>query len=160
MDWFSQLLDWMRDHAWQSWLTLALALGVVELVSLDLIMIMLASGAVTGMLAALLGAPFLAQFLIAIATAVAMLVVVRPAAKRRLFHAPDLTLGHSKLLGVQGMVTEEITPLAPGRVKVAGEVWTAEPYDETLTIAVGQAVEVLEIRGATALVHPVAQLEA
>ena len=44
-------------------------------------------------------------------------------------------------------------------VKVTGETWTAQPYDETLTIAPGETIEVLEIRGATAYVHPIPRLE-
>ena len=57
------------------------------------------------------------------------------------------------------MVTERITGLEPGRVKLGGEIWTAKPYDETLVIEPGSTVEVLEIRGATAYVHPCTELE-
>ena len=72
---------------------------------------------------------------------------------------PELSLGHGKLVGRQGIVTEEISGLTAGRIKLAGEFWTAEPYDDTTSIAAGETVEVLEIRGATAVVHPVARLE-
>jgi membrane protein implicated in regulation of membrane protease activity len=57
------------------------------------------------------------------------------------------------------MVTERITGLEPGRVKVGGEIWSAKPYDDTMAIDPGSTVEVLEIRGATVYVHPVASLE-
>ena len=56
-------------------------------------------------------------------------------------------------------MTETVTALAPGRVRLAGDVWSAQPYDETLTIEPGETVEVFEIRGATAYVHPVPRLE-
>ena len=42
---------------------------------------------------------------------------------------------------------------------MAGEIWTALPYDEHLTIAPGETVEIFQIKGATAYVHPVATLE-
>ena len=61
--------------------------------------------------------------------------------------------------GQQGVVTERITGLEAGRIKLAGEIWTATPYDDTIAIEPGQTVEVLEIRGATAYVHPVPSLE-
>ena len=67
-------------------------------------------------------------------------------------------LGTNKLVGQQGIVTEELTAHHPGRVKLAGEVWSACPYDETTTIAPGVTVEVFAIRGATAYVHPVGEL--
>ena len=66
---------------------------------------------------------------------------------------------HGKLVGQQGMVTERITGLEAGRIKLAGEIWSAKPYDDTLSIEPGSTVEVLEIRGATAYVHPVPSLE-
>ena len=40
-----------------------------------------------------------------------------------------------------------------------GEIWSAQPYDETLTIEPGETVEVFEIRGATAYVHPIPRLD-
>ena len=46
-------------------------------------------------------------------------------------------------------------PSSPGRIRLAGEIWSAAPYDENLTIEPGETVEVFEIRGATAYVHPV-----
>ena len=56
-------------------------------------------------------------------------------------------------------MTERITAIEPGRVRLAGEIWSAAPYDEHLTIEPGETVEVFEIRGATAYVHPVPTLE-
>jgi membrane protein implicated in regulation of membrane protease activity len=88
-----------------------------------------------------------------------MLAVVRPSIARRLHGGPELSLGHDKLVGRRGVVTEEITGLQTGRIMLAGEVWSAAPYDETLTIAPGETVEVLQIRGATAYVHPLPRLE-
>jgi len=90
---------------------------------------------------------------------VACLALVRPALVKRLHSGPELSLGHGKLVGQQGIVTERITGLEAGRIKLSGEIWSAKPYDETLTIEPGNTVEVLEIRGATAYVHPVPSLE-
>ena len=151
-------MDWFRDHLWETWLGLAIVLGVAELFSLDLILLMIAAGAGVGMVAALVGLPFLAQALLASAAALASLTLVRPTLVRRLHTGPTLRLGHGKLIGQQGQVTVEISGREPGRVKVGGEIWSASPYDETSTIAVGETVEVLEIRGATALVISIPQL--
>ena len=41
-------MDWLSDNLWAGWLALAVALGALELVSLDLFLIMLAGGAVVG----------------------------------------------------------------------------------------------------------------
>ena len=152
-------MDWIRDHLWETWLALSIGLGVAEMFSLDLILAMLAAGAVIGMVAALLGLPVFVQILAALAASPAMLAFVRPAFVKRLHGGPELSLGHGKLVGTRGLVTEEITGLAPGRIKAGGEIWTALPYDENLRIAPGETVEIFEIKGATAYVHPVPTLE-
>jgi membrane protein implicated in regulation of membrane protease activity len=152
-------MEWFQDHLWQVWLGLAIVLGVAEMFSLDLVLIMLATGALAGMGVALVGGPEVLQLLAAAGVSVAMLGVVRPNLARRLHGGPDLQLGPGKLVGKQGTVTQTITALNPGRVNLGGDVWTAEPYDESLTIEAGQTVEVLEIRGATAYVHPMPTLD-
>ena len=152
-------MDWIRDHLWETWLALSIALGVAEMFSLDLILAMLAAGAVIGMVAALLGLPVFLQILLALGASVAALSLVRPAFVKRLHGGPDLQLGHGKLVGTRCLVTEEISGLNAGRVKAGGETWTALPYDENLRIQAGETVEILQIKGATAYVHPVASLE-
>jgi membrane protein implicated in regulation of membrane protease activity len=134
-------------------------LGVAEMFSLDLVLAMLAMGAAAGMVTSLATDLVVVQFLVAILTSLGMLALVRPNLVRRLHTGPELRLGHTKLIGTQGTVTRTITALSPGEVKLSGQEWTAQPYDETLTIEPGETVEVLEIRGATAYVHPVPRLD-
>jgi membrane protein implicated in regulation of membrane protease activity len=150
-------MEWLGDHAWAAWLALVMVLGVAELVSLDLILVMLALGALSGAVVAAIGAPVILQVLVAAGVSVAMLGLVRPNLVERLHTGPELQLGHGKLVGRQAMVTEEVTSLTPGRVRLAGEIWTAQPYDDSLVIRAGQTVEVLAIKGATVFVHPVDQ---
>jgi membrane protein implicated in regulation of membrane protease activity len=152
-------MDWLSDHVAGVFLALAILLGIAEMFSLDLILGMLALGALVGVVTALLGAGFAVSAIAAAVASVACLAVVRPPLIKRLHSGPELTLGHGKLVGQQGVVTERITGLEAGRVKLAGEIWSARPYDETLTIEPGSTVEVLEIRGATAYVHPVPSIE-
>lgn len=151
-------MEWLSDNAWAAWFGLAALLGVAELVSLDLVLIMLAVGAVAGGTSAALGAGLLLSLLIAVVTAVGMLALVRPGLVAKLHHGPELALGHTKLVGQRAVVTSRITGLTVGQIKLAGEIWSAAPYDEHLTIEPGATVEVFEIRGATAYVHPVAEL--
>jgi membrane protein implicated in regulation of membrane protease activity len=152
MEWPS----WLQD--WQAWLALSIALGVAEVFSLDLVLLMLAAGGVVGMLAALLGAPLVLQVLLAIAASVAMLAVVRPSVVRRLHTGPELRLGHQALVGRQAIVVDEVS-VHGGQVRIGGELWTARPFDETEVIEPGATVDVFEIKGATALVHRVPAIE-
>ena len=152
-------MDWLGDNIWASWLGLAALLTVAEMFSLDLVLIMLAVGAVAGMAVALVGAPFALQALVAAGASIAMLAVVRPSIAKRVHGGPELNRGHGKLVGQRAVVTEQISGLQTGRIRLGGEDWSAAPYDETLTIAPGETVEVLQIKGATAYVHPIPSIE-
>jgi membrane protein implicated in regulation of membrane protease activity len=148
--------EWLEE--WQAWLGLAVLLGALELFSLDLILLMLAGGAVLGMVAAMVGLPVAAQVLIALAGSLAALALVRPSVVKRLHGGPTLVLGHDALVGKQGVVIEQVS-VHGGQVKIGGDVWTARPYDEDLVIEPGATVDVFQIKGATALVHQVPELD-
>ncbi len=85
-------------------------------------------------------------------------MVVRPSVVKRLHAGPQLVLGHDALVGKQGVVVEEVSAQG-GLVKIGGEIWTARPYDEEAVIAAGARVDILEIKGATAMVHQIPELE-
>jgi len=152
-------MDWFRQHLWEAWLGVAILLGVAEMFSLDLILIMLAVGAGVGMVAAMLGLAFPLQVVAALVASVAMLAAVRPSAVRRLRQGPSLEVGHGKLVGEHGLVTETISAHQAGRIKLAGEIWSAKAYGDAGLIAPGETVVVLQITGATAVVLPVGSLE-
>ena len=151
-------MEWFRDHMWETWTALAILLGVAELLSLDLVLLMLAVGAGAGILTALLGLPIAVQVLAAVGTSIAMLALVRPSIVKRLQSGPELTLGHDALVGKQGVVVTEVTGDG-GQVRIGGELWSARAYDETAVIPAGARVDIFQIQGATALVHRIPELD-
>lgn len=152
-------MDWLGDNLWAAWLSVAILLGIAEIASLDMVLVMLAVGALGGMLTSVVTDSIAAQVLVSVAVAVAMLGVVRPGLARRLHQGPDLVLGKDGLIGARTTALGAITGTAPGQIRLEGVIWTAQPYDDTMVIEAGSTVEVLEIRGATAYVHPVPSLE-
>jgi membrane protein implicated in regulation of membrane protease activity len=151
-------MDWLGEQAWLSWLGLAVLLGALELVSLDLFLVMLAGGALVGAVTALLGGPLALQVVLAMVSSVALLGVLSPGVVRRLHSGPDLKTGAEALIGKRATVLSEVVHGTPGRVKIAGEEWTAEPYDEDDRIEAGELVDVVQIKGATAYVLRVHRL--
>ena len=149
------LPDWFEN--WQAWLGVAIALGVAELFSLDLILLMMATGALVGMVAALVGLGLPLQVLAAVGAAVGMLALVRPNIVKRFHSGPELTLGHAALVGKQGVVVDEVS-IHGGQIRIGGDLWTARPFDETEVIEAGAPVDIFEIRGATAYVHRIPTL--
>lgn len=143
--------DWLAENAWVLWLGLALVFGIIETTTLDLMFLMLAGGALAGGVASMVGAPFLVQALVAIGASAALIGVVRPVAKRHLRQPVNARTGVAALVGRRATVIERVDAHG-GRVKLAGEVWSARSYDHSV-IEVGAMVDVVEIQGATALVY-------
>ena len=152
-------MDWLGENMWAAWLGAALVLGLAELASLDLVLLMLAIGAIAGMVTAGFTDVFAIQALVALATSVGMLAFVRPSIVKRLHSGPDLRAGIDALVGREGFALSEIS-VHGGTIKLSGEVWTAQPYDDTEVIPDGAKVQVVQIKGATAYVHEVPQLGA
>jgi membrane protein implicated in regulation of membrane protease activity len=150
---WGEFWDWVGDNTWAAWLSLALLLAAAEIVSLDLVLLMLAVGACAGAATSVLTDSIPVQLLVAIVVSVAMLGVVRPSVVKRLHRGPELTTGHAALVGRHGVV---IAPVGRrgGLIRLAGEDWTARSFDPDLTIDTGAEVEVFEIDGATAVVYP------
>lgn len=146
-------MEWLRDHLWEAWLAAAIILGIAELASMELFLIMLASGAVAGMVLAVAGAPFIVQALAAGAVSIGMIAFVRKPVAERLHRGPDLAIGATRLLGARAVVTSEITGTVAGLIRLEGESWTAATDGDTV-LKPGEPVEVVEIDGATARVKP------
>lgn len=146
-------MEWIRDHAWEAWLAVAFVLAAAEMASMDFVLLMLAAGALVGVVAALAGAGWVLQIVIAGVAAAAALWLVRPALLRRLHRSPATPLGIDRYVGMQAVVTTRITDLEAGSVRLDGETWTATAPGAG-TVEPGQTVTVSEIRGATAVVRP------
>jgi membrane protein implicated in regulation of membrane protease activity len=138
---------------WLFWLVLAGLLGLAEFFTLTLALGILAGAALVASIAAGVGASVPIQLLaFAVASGIG-LVAVRPVARRHLALPPPSRDGSDALIGRSALVTREVSATG-GLVNLSGEEWSARPYDEDLVIPPGVRVDVLQIEGATALVHP------
>ncbi|WP_410645296.1 NfeD family protein [Amycolatopsis sp. lyj-346] len=138
---------------WQIWLILAAVLGVAEIFTLTAALGLLGGAALITAGAASVGLPPPVQMLVFAATATLGLVLLRPVVHRHM-HRPQLErFGVDALIGKPAYVLREVTAL-DGLVRLGGEEWSARAYDETLVIEKGTVVDVMEVRGSTALVYP------
>ncbi|MEU5771082.1 NfeD family protein [Streptomyces asoensis] len=142
----------MNDiDAWVWWLVGAAALGIPLVVTAMPEFGMLAAGAVAAAVAAGFGFGAVAQVLVFIVVSVALIAVVRPIANRHGKQRPQLATGIDALKGKQAVVLERVDG-SGGRIKLAGEVWSARALDTDRAYDVGQEVDVVDIEGATAIV--------
>jgi len=143
--------------AWVWWVIVSAALIGIEVLTLDLVFAMFAGGALAGAVVAgldqatglSLGLPL--QVGVSIVVAVALLGTVRPIALRHLRQPAAIRTGVAALEGAKATVLERVDGNG-GRVKLAGEVWSARSYDGHSAFDPGQSVDVIKIEGATALV--------
>ncbi|MFB7508696.1 NfeD family protein [Streptomyces broussonetiae] len=142
----------MNDiDAWVWWLVGAAALGIPLVVTAMPEFGMLAVGAVAAAVVAGLGLGAVIQVLAFVVVSVALIAVVRPIAARHTRQRPQLATGIDALKGKQAVVLERVDG-AGGRIKLAGEVWSARALDTGRAYEIGQEVDVVEIEGATAIV--------
>ena len=112
-----------------------------------------ALGAAVATVASLAGLGAVASLLCFIAIAVLTLAFVRPIAIRHMRVPPRLRTGAAALIGKQAVVLERIAnDEGMGSVRIDGEVWTARSYNDDDVIERGTRVDVVDIKGATALV--------
>jgi membrane protein implicated in regulation of membrane protease activity len=144
------MIDWLTDHAWVTWVGIAVVLAIVELMSLDLVLLMFAIGALGAAVAAGLGAPVWVTLLVFAVVSSALLFLVRPPLVERLHAGPTLQTGHQNLVGREALVIEPVDSRS-GRVKLASEIWSART-DGAESFDTGAEVHVIRIDGATAVV--------
>ncbi|WP_369212944.1 NfeD family protein [Streptomyces flavofungini] len=141
----------MDIDAWVWWLIGAAALGIPLVLTAMPELGMLAVGAVAGAVTAGLGGGAVLQVVVFAAVSVALIAAVRPVVARQRSQRPELTTGVDALKGRSAVVLERVDGTG-GRIKLAGEIWSARALDADTAYEAGQEVDVVEIDGATAVV--------
>ena len=141
-----------QDVAWYWWLVIGLVLAVVEMLTVDLIFVMVAVGALAAALVSVFNHDLVLEALVAALVSGGMLVLVRPVAMRHLSLPHSVRTGTAALVGSAGLVIERVDA-RDGRVKLGGEVWSARSYDPHEVLEPGTQVAVAHIDGATAVVY-------
>ncbi|WP_250444998.1 NfeD family protein [Actinotalea sp. C106] len=144
-------MDQIEIH-WVWWLIAAVALGVVEVLTLDLVLLMFAMGALAAIGANLLDASITVQVLVFVATSLVMLLGLRPYLLRNLRRrTPLVETNAAGLVGRLALTLSEVTSRG-GSVKLAGEQWTARTGRSDEILEADVEARVTAIDGATAVV--------
>jgi membrane protein implicated in regulation of membrane protease activity len=138
---------------WVVWIVAAAVFAVGEIATLGFFLAPFAFGALIAALADALGAGSGVSIAVFLVVSLAAFGFIRPIARRHSRMPPAIRTGTDALIGRNAIVLERIAnDEGVGCVRIDGEVWTARAYDEDDVIPAGQRVQVIEIRGATALV--------
>jgi membrane protein implicated in regulation of membrane protease activity len=136
---------------WVFWLIAAVILGAGETATMGFFLAPFAIGALVATVLSLAGAGVAVCLVAALVVSVAALVALRPLARSHRRLPPQLRTGTARLIGREALVLER-TDRDGGAIKLEGEHWTARAFEESRVFEPGERVQVIEIRGATALV--------
>jgi membrane protein implicated in regulation of membrane protease activity len=135
------------------WLAISGSLMLVELITANLLFASLAISALAASGAAMLGADVLIQVITFAVTSVLSLLLLRPIALKHLkVRGTPAATNVDALIGADAITLTEVTERS-GQVKLTGETWSAKT--EAGTIPADQKVQVVAIRGATAVIKEV-----
>ncbi|MEG2175030.1 MAG: NfeD family protein, partial [Oscillospiraceae bacterium] len=111
------------------WLLLAVGLGVLEGITIDLVALWFALGALVAVVPALLGAPFWVELLVFLVVSLLSLIFTRPLVADVL-KVKKISTNADRMIGTMGVVCEAISNVEErGRVKVSGLDWAARSDD-------------------------------
>ena len=111
------------------WLVAVVVLGFLEAITVQLVTIWFALGALAALIASALHAPLWVQIVLFVAVSVLTLVLTRPLVRKHL-NGKRVATNADRVLGKVGIVEETIcNTKALGTVSVDGTVWSARSVD-------------------------------
>jgi membrane protein implicated in regulation of membrane protease activity len=139
--------------SWVIWLIAAVIFAIGEMATTSFFLAPFAGGAAVATLLAAAGAGATIEWAVFLVVSILLLAALRPVARAHQRTKASIKTGTAALVGQTATVVERIANAEGlGCVRLDGEIWTARAYVEDETFEPGARVQVLEIRGATALV--------
>ncbi len=129
------------------WLILMIALVVVEVVTLGLVCIWFAIGALFAAIVAVFGGPWWLQLIVFVVVSAVTLIFTKPIAKKYFMDKIQKT-NSEDLVGKKVMVTEDVdNARATGVAIASGLEWTARAKEDGVTFMKGEFALVHTIEG-------------
>jgi len=135
------------------WLLLVIAFLVAETLTVGLVSIWFAGGALAALLLAFFDVNPMVQLFVFFAVSICLLVFTRKIFVEKLKTGKEST-NVDALIGEIGVVVSTIKPMEVGQVKVNGQVWSAIADDQMLTLEEGTHVVIKAIEGVKLIVLP------
>jgi membrane protein implicated in regulation of membrane protease activity len=136
------------------WAVIALAMLGGEFLTAGILLIFFSFGAALAAIASFLGVGIGWQMGIFAAGSLVSAALGRPFLMKYFRIDKDVQASTTDaMVGLRGVVVQEIAPLKFGQVRVRGDVWTASCEDDCLLVE-GSEIEVIRVDGVKLLVRP------
>jgi len=134
------------------WLAVLVLFVIIEAITVQLVTIWFATGALAGLITALCSGPIPLQIALFVVVSVLALVLTRPLVKK-MTQTHFSPTNADRFIGQNGIVTRRIDNLqASGEVRVKGSTWTARSTDDSI-IEEKETVTVRRIDGVKLIVE-------
>lgn len=133
------------------WFALLIVFIVAEAITVSVVSIWFAFGALVALIAQMLGANLTVQIIIFLIVSGVSLYFTRPLLKKYLSVGKEKT-NVAAIIGKRGIITKSIHPNDYGQVKIGGQIWTAKNSKKEV-IQLNEEVEVLAVEGVKLIVR-------
>lgn len=134
---------------WISWLIIVILLIFLEVITINLVSIWFIASGLVSLFLSFFTDSFLIQFAVFVILGLILMLITRPFFIKKMVKT-DVKTNLDRVIGMEGIVTEEITKLKTGEVKVDGKRWSAISDQK---IEVGTTIIVESIDGVKLVVR-------
>lgn len=124
------------------WLIIIIVLGIIESLTVNLVSIWFVISGFFALITSFIFDNFLIQFAIFVVLGVILMLLTRNILEEKLLKKEKTNL--DRIIGMKGVVTEDIEEMNIGEIKVDGKRWSAT---SNTTLKVGEKVKILKING-------------
>lgn len=134
---------------WILWLVVIILLTILEVITINLVSVWFIASALVSLILSFFIDSFYIEFSIFVCLGLVLMLLTRPILVKKLVSKKEKT-NLDRVVGMEGIVTEEITKFKIGEVKVDGKRWSAICNQK---IEVGTTVIVESIDGVKLVVR-------
>ena len=134
---------------WIVWLIIIIVLSFFEAATVNLVSIWFIVSGIISLITSFFDIPFWIQFAVFVIVGILLMLITKPFIKR-VIKPKNIKTNFDRVIGMTGIVTEEISKNKVGEVKVDGKTWSAI---STKKISKGEEVIIENIDGVKLKVH-------
>lgn len=134
---------------WIVWLIVIILLAFIEVATINLVSVWFIASALISLFMSFFVNSFYIQFIVFVVLGLVLLILTRPYLVKKLVKTQEKT-NVDRVIGMEGIVTEDILKQSVGEVKVDGKKWSAISKSKILK---GESVIVESIDGVKLIVR-------
>lgn len=134
---------------WIAWLVIVVLLTILEVITINLVSVWFIVSGIVSLFLSFIIDSFYIEFMVFVCLGLVLMLLTRPYLVKKL-SKKKVSTNLDRVIGMEGIVTEEITKFKIGEVKVDGKKWSAIADEK---IKVGEEVIIDSIDGVKLIVR-------